>query len=179
MFWLSALGIMNVAVVGAGAAAAAQVIDEQVRRLVVRACVVAGIVAISTVGIYSLISGGHAPLGMENRMVQQLSSQLARSLPSLGGRHPVVRLGDGLLSVGAGVVLQLKRAGGPLAVAPEMVWLFGNSLAQTGNEDVLITISRTNQHLQLAARPRNITVAEYGGVFIDAVSLHDEPQFRP
>ena len=66
-----------------------------------------------------------------------------------------------------------------VTVAPEMTWLFGEALATTGGEDELLTISYAERHLANAARSGNVVIARAGEVFVDAISLIDEPQRRP
>ena len=59
-------------------------------------------------------------------------------------------------------------------------------LATTGGEDVLLTLCGPALHRELAARPRNVTLATFDGgpesgrspLFVDAISLVDAPEYR-
>ena len=132
------------------------------------------------IGARSVLSfAGRSSAVGEGAIVRDLVLQMAATLPTTGNRRPVVRLEEGMWSTGAGVILQLKRRGMPVSVAPEMEWLFGDSMKADGGEDLLLNISRAGRHEEIARRSHNVTLAESNRIFVDAVSLVDAPEERP
>ena len=88
-----------------------------------------------------------------------------------GTRKPLLRVGQDMWAIAAGLGLQLQLANREFAVEPGAVFLFTNEFAANGTEDAVITIAPESLHRQLVARPNNVVVASVDSVYIDAVSI--------
>ncbi|MGE0449023.1 MAG: hypothetical protein AB7Q29_05500, partial [Vicinamibacterales bacterium] len=186
IFWLSMVGIVNLAIVigelASDALATPRVLDAVRRhhpRLVI-ASAVAGVAAVALVGLDQLLLPHHNPVPRaEMDTVRDLMQQLAVNLPQTGNRQPVVRLHADMWSIGAGIVLQLKRQGLETTVIKEHAWLFDDGMTTTGREDILLDIVRADAREEIARRAMNVTLAQAHGVFVEGVSLVDAPGNRP
>lgn len=52
-------------------------------------------------------------------------------------------------------------------------------MTTTGREDILLDIVRDDARAEVSQRRKNVTLAQARGVFVDAVSLVDAPEYRP
>jgi hypothetical protein len=173
IFWLSMLGAVNVAL-ATGAWLAGR--GERFLRPAA-AAMVAGAAAIGT---YNLIEQTRqAPLDLPYAAVRSLSEQTLRGMASMGNRRPLVRL-DTEQGIGAGLLVALVKASTPFTVDAAVAPLYGPEWTTTGDEDALLTLCGPEEHAQLATRPHNVTLAYFDELplYVDAVSLVDEPQYR-
>jgi hypothetical protein len=184
VFWLSLLGVVNISVaLGEATAGLSRRLGAQGNQWIVRTATCLMLIDVLATGALPMMGPVDRAYdffssGIDGRNVRNLSTQLADALPN-AGHHPIVRSGEGMWAISAGLVLQMKRRHVPVSVAPEMVFLFGENLVADGREDLLLIVARRAEHEELAKLPFHITLAESAGVFVDAVSLADAPQFRP
>src|SRR5262249_11355129 len=113
--------------------------------------------------------------------VRRLTQEMRPALASMGARKPLVRIEGADWGIGVGLILQLARAGIPLATDGDFAARFDPNLAANGQEDVLMTLCGLEAHRQLATRPGSVTLATsnwHVRLYVDAVSLVDHPEFR-
>jgi hypothetical protein len=184
VFWLSLLGVVNVsAALGEVTAGLCRRLGEQGNLWFVRTATWLMLIDVIATGALPMMAPVDRPYdffssGIDGRNVRNLTTQLMDSLPN-AGQHPILRSGEGMWAISAGLVLQMKLRHVPVSVAPEMVFLFGENLVADGREDLLLIVARRTEHEELAKLPFHVTLAESGDVFVDAVSLVDAPRFRP
>lgn len=118
IFWLSIVGTVNLAVVLGELVSHGGIATRLTARLrrhapaVASVSAVAGLAGALIVGLDVLLLPHHTPAPRgEMDTVRDLMQQLTSTLPQSGNRQPVVRLHADMWSIGAGVVLQLKRQG--------------------------------------------------------------------
>lgn len=141
IFWLSAVGALNLALVAAAAFRRLSIAPQLVRQVGWGA------------GVLITISLSAAAFGALTRARQYGSGQRAMQAPRLVvsnatveylERHnvarPLFKLNSTSWLQAAGVVLHAYRRHGELAVSPEWVGVFGEALAPNGSEDVALEI---------------------------------------
>jgi hypothetical protein len=99
--------------------------------------------------------------------VRAVEGEIART----GAKRPKVLIDQPVWEPAAGVILQLRKKGTPIAVQPGLERLFSGTLAADGTEDLEITFCGGPCHERLAARPDNNVVLFGDGLAIDAVPL--------
>jgi hypothetical protein len=183
VFWLSIVGVLIAASVAAAVADTLAgdigVIVPRRAPVAVAGAMLAAAAAIGTTQFRHDMATWRAG-GLETT-ARSLSEQALAALPSLGGHRPLLRLDASSGPSSIGVLLQFAKASVPFAVDADRAPLFGARLAANGSEDILVTISGRDVHRKMLERPHNAVLAsaDRGSVFVDAVSLVDEPQFRP
>jgi hypothetical protein len=114
---------------------------------------------------------GQERLSRQESQVSTLSDSLRDYCERTGVRRPILRIGQNMWAMAAGLGLQLQLANRDFAVEREAVFLFTNQFAPNGTEDAIITIAPESLHRELAARPDNVVVASVDFVYLDAVSV--------
>lgn len=168
IFWCSVLGVLSAAVLVSAClpVTTAAAVARAGRITTILCCIGIGIL-----GIRELRAGFEPYPREESRVVEDLTGRLLTSLPRLDSSRPLVQVDSEAWGIAAGLVLQLKKRGHPVAIEPALVNLFGRPLAPNGSEDLLITIAGRSAHERLSRRSGNIVIAERRGVFLDAVRI--------
>jgi len=107
----------------------------------------------------------------QEREVSALFESLREYCERSGTRRPLLRIGQDMWAIAAGLGLQLQLANRDFAVEPSAVFLFTNEFAANGAEDAVITIAPESLHRELVARPDNVVVGAVDSVYLDAVSI--------
>jgi hypothetical protein len=176
LFWASALGAINLAVIlGAAAWPGDRWLSGRFTPgVVVAAASVVFVVASFALGfteLRTLAQRSHR-IDEEQTAVQALTRDTRIGLGQLRIHRPLFRLDGQAFAVGAGVVLQLQKARVSFAVTDHLISLFGRPFTVAGDEDADLTICSEAMHRQLARRPNNFTLAQYESVFfVDGVRL--------
>ena len=183
VFWLSLLGIADVAVLVASLASEFLRVDWTAwnRASVAASAAVVALVAVIGVGNHNQRVAASASLGGFESAARDLSLQTLHAMPVLGGQRPLLVIDSTAGAPAVGFVLQMvKRYPVPVKVDRDDAPLYGPRLAARGDEDLLVTISGADVHRDLISRPHNTVLANHGDqIFVDALSLVDEPQYRP
>lgn len=179
VFWISAIGLINAAVIVGWLGALLQTILPAVR---LRGATVAHTLALPSValvvGVAVLSVRELTPMRQrwlwvnpKERIVRALVNEIGPGLRRLAIRKPLVRVNlDGdLWGVAAGALLQLRKNGVPFAVSREIVSVFGQALSATGEEDWDVDFASPSLHAQLTGRPGNLLITEDHSVFVDAL----------
>src|SRR5262249_19270507 len=179
VFWISAIGVI-------GAALITTYVSELVMALVgnelfpvVAYHRVVGLAAVALfLGATTLAAIELTPMRQrwlwfnpKESIVRTLEKQVGPGLRRLAIQKPVTRIhldGD-LWGVAAGILLQMRKAGVPYSVSPEIVSVFGQALSARGDEDAELDFANPMLHTELAARPGNVLIAFDHSVFIDVV----------
>ncbi len=142
------------------------------------------VVATCAAGRAELIAATRPFGGSPEAAVQSLTEQVLRTLPSMGGRRTLIRLGAGE-GVSPGFLVAMSKTSMPFTIDAAAAPLYGPSLATTGDEDTLLTLCDLTLHRELVTRRQNVTLAMFDGglfgrapLFVDAVSLVDAPEYR-
>ena len=176
VFWIATLGALNGAVIVAGIAEAIGARMQRPwrvpRRLVATVSWMPVAMAVA-MGVYYLGNPrGFSPAQRtEDAQVRALAAGIQNYLRGNGVSKPLFRMDFRTWAVTAGIVLQLERAGVPLAVEDPAVPIFSDAVAPTGDEDAEITIALTPRHVELAERPDNRLIASYERYYADVVRV--------
>jgi hypothetical protein len=175
VFWLSAVGVLNVAVTFAAVplfTAAVTTSHPPRSGFVVTTVVVLWAAGTATLGSVTLINAerknAHDPL-REELMVRSLTEQTFTSLRQLGVEKPLLRVDGDSWEIGAGLVVQFVKAGHSVAV--DNATLFDRPWLATGSEDAVVTICGPALHRQLVIRSGNFVAAESPSIFLDGIKI--------
>jgi hypothetical protein len=166
VFWISALGAVNLAVfIAAFVVLVVPRSDLDARYgAAIQGLVIAGVAAIC----FAQAERGRAgrlPVTPTNPAVQRLALSM-REYVDRSGHKPLIRLSDATWSLAAGVLLQADRLGVPFAVEPAWMPMFPESFAATGEEDVEVEFGDSDEHLERinsGATP----IDSFSNVFLD------------
>jgi hypothetical protein len=168
---LVALGALNVAILTYAAVTAVWPASASWRQPLVAAACLTAIVACAAVGRQHFIDFTSFERRRSDTARIPATFEILRSfLEQRAISRPVVRMHGDAWADGAGIVLRLLQAGWPVTVADENRPAFPPALAATGQEDALVDITpREGMHLELAARPGNITLRDRHPLFVDVI----------
>jgi len=171
VFWMGGIGAISV---GLFAAAVISFVDAPALPRWFSSVATHAAVAVTTlVAVLAAAPGMRSrdagALSQDSERARAISEALVGAWPSLGMQRPMVRIDDPVWAVGAGVILQLEKKGMPLVA--EDAALFGAELAPDGSEDGLVVITGTEGHTLLDRKPGVRPVAEFQGVFVDALKM--------
>jgi hypothetical protein len=121
--------------------------------------------------IWRIPTGPPERLTRQERQVSTLFDNLREHCERSGIRRPLLRVGQDMWAIAAGLGLQLQLANRDFAIERSALFLFTNDFAANGTEDAVITIAPESLHRKLVARPDNIVVASVDSVYLDAVSI--------
>jgi hypothetical protein len=121
--------------------------------------------------IWQIPTGPPERLARHERQVSALFDNLRDYCERSGIRRPLLRIGQDMWAIAAGLGLQLQLANRDFAVERGAVFLFTNEFAANGTEDAVITIAPESLHRELVVRPNNVVVASVDSVYLDAVSI--------
>jgi hypothetical protein len=174
VFWLGALGAVNMGVIVATAiGAAARRWPVKARAGAVDALGGSAIAAFAALSLIHFTQFTSAELRRSDRARIPATFVLLRDhVASEGLTKPLFRFQGDAWSEGAGIVLRWLQAGKPLAVDPAATAMFTNRFTSTGEEDAEVTLSsREGQHDALTARPGNVVLRDRHPLFVDVVPL--------
>ncbi len=175
IFWLAALGAINLAVIGAAGLRA--IWSTRLIRWNPGARVaMTGCVVVMLLGLYAGVRDLRDLTAFELR--RQERSTIVATYESIRDyvrgediRKPLITIDSPLWSHAAGVVLRLQQDGTPVALSDEWLPMFTRAYAATGAEDAVVSIGREGLHVERSARPGNVVVFERRGVYVDAIRL--------
>jgi hypothetical protein len=168
VFWLSALGLLNVGIVVA-------VLFERVlagRSGVERAhapalhasgggwrilSAAAAIVLVGA-GVAAGAAGMHRALlrarGPEDHAIDVVAAEFVRQTTDAGIHRPLVRIDQSIWPIAAGALLEIAKSRRPFAVDDAWVPMYGEAFAATGREDGLVTIGGSTSAPVVSVAPR-------------------------
>jgi hypothetical protein len=175
VFWLSVVGVLNVAVTIATVPSARWATPRpRVGALVVTAVAVLLAVGIVTLGVNELTGTEREHANnpsLEELTVRSLTQQTFAVLRQLDIEKPLLRLDGDTWGIAAGMLVQFVKAGHPVAVDKSSITLFDRPWLATGNEDAVLTVCGPVRHRQLAMRSGNFVAAESELVFVDGIRI--------
>jgi hypothetical protein len=101
--------------------------------------------------------------------MEDVSLAVRGEIARAGARKPKVLIDQPVWDAAAGVILQLRKNGTPVAVEPGLDRMFSGTTAADGSEDLEIAFCGGPCHERLAARAGNNVVWNADGVAIDAI----------
>lgn len=167
IFWVSALGAFNLAVL------VNELLDLAWRRPIpwsrpmALAASAALWLAVAGIGVHQLrlAAARAAAPGLHERGAMTLSEQVREYFRNQGDMKPLIRIDPPVWADAAGVVVTLQKMGVPFRIDRGWQFMFTDVLAPRGDENVTLTIGREGVRDQLVAESGAITIGEYGGVF--------------
>jgi hypothetical protein len=172
MFWMSAVGVLNVAVI-AGAPLAGLGTN---RRLLVPAAAVVTIVVTgeavrSVLELKRMADRTHMTTRAGAR-IERATQAVEAEIRRTGARRPKILIDQRVWEPAAGVILQLRKKGATVAVQPGLERMLSGTLAADGREDLEITFCGGPCHENLVSRAGNTVVLFGDGLAIDAIGLN-------
>jgi hypothetical protein len=182
-FWLSILGVIDLACIAtAGAEAVSRRMPCDWRLPPPRISGLALVTAIALIACVPFVrSARTSGIGEEEAIISRLVPPFLFEMPQTGNHNPHVRFGVAMWSQATGMILQLSKAGVDFTLEPGMLLFFGEHRAPNGHEDALVDVVGEARHQELLKRPGNVVLArdDRSGIYIDEVSLVDFPGYRP
>ena len=174
VFWITALGVLNAGIIGGSVVCVAL---DRFRHLTAGPAWTRALVQGLPVGVAAFLCLnqidrarlGHLPVTLSSPYAARFSSSVRVFLDDHHFHRPLMIIGSDVWSMAAGVLLELDRAGVPVAVEHDWLEVFPPPFAADGREDVDLSVSDTDEHLVLAARPGNMLVTRSETIYIDAL----------
>jgi hypothetical protein len=175
IFWLSALGALNLAIIGAAGL-------EQLARMRLGQWNMPWAATAGSIVLLMLV----LQLGMihlrdlttferrrtERVRIPETYGSIRDYLRRQAIRKPLIDIEGDTWGDGAGVLLRLLQDGTSAAVTDSSVRLFTDAFRANGNEDALVTMSsREGRHQAMASRPGNLSLRDARPPFVNAVRL--------
>lgn len=172
VFWISALGVLNTAVIiDALLTALWPKVGAVPMRTSAFACGALLMAALS-LGVSQLQAVNDRSLSPGNDEVA--AETLGQEIVKYAQARPASKLRldiDGpAWPVAAGVIVELQKAKVPFTVREDAVWMFGEMVAPRGDESSVIAISAPVRHRELSVQPSTLTIAERRDYFADVVA---------
>jgi hypothetical protein len=177
IFWLSALGSLNLAVIGAAWLRGRVMfrVDWWAGAIAVPACVALLVLGLA-IGVNHLRDFTAFELRRTERSVILAAHASIRDyLRRENVERPLLRVDNEAWSESAGVLLRLYRDGTAFAVTDASLPMFTNAFSTTGREDAVVTIGPESVHRQLAGQPSNVVLLEAHPVYVDAMRIAPVP----
>ena len=181
IFWISVSSMVNMAaLLGTFFSWASNGLKRRGKRVprLVGQVLVAGFGLLMFVhGAWHLDDSHQRTLRGEGRFYRQRESSrslflaIANELRTVGQSTALIRIRQPAWEEGAGVVLQLYKAGIPLAVEDQRLYMFTDALPATGEEDLEFFLTDANVPPDLSATPPYRLVAEERGTLLYMRSL--------
>jgi uncharacterized transporter YbjL len=180
IFWLAGIGAINAAVI---VAAIIEAFEERFsphwifdRRLAALACAltIAG-------GVWLGVRDLRHLTGRElsQRRTIETVDAMYRSVREYLNQHqlskPLLRVDNRFYDLGAATIVRLRKAGVPLAVDDDWVWMYTDTFRVSGDEDAALLIATPATHLELIARPGNVALLDRDPVFVHAFPITRDP----
>lgn len=141
IFWMSALGVLNVAVI-AGSVALASLSHARVRpsRFTAATCVLAFLVVAmaGAAGMRHMLGRSRT---VDDHSVDVLTESIERYLSTANVRRPLFHIEPPIWPIAAGALLQIDKRHVRFAVGDRWTTMFGESFAPDGSEDAELTMT--------------------------------------
>ena len=176
VFWLSAVGVVHVAVM---VAAALTVLGDKwawVRARIGPAAAAVSLLLVAWFAVVGLVD--LSDLRRRPRQARVTDAAIAEGAGAIGvemdrlaAQRPLVAIDARVWMTAAGVILELRKRGVEVAVEPRLVSMFPGTTSPDGTEDVEISFCGGPCHETAAARPGNVVLMLNGVMAIDARPL--------
>jgi hypothetical protein len=178
LFWLSAIGALHLGIIcGAAALHLRTLARDRLQFIDAAAPAVCGVLmaTVAFVGFSQLerARAGLLSVTHADPAAQQFAARLRDYFGNNGVMKPLFRIAEGepVWGMVAGILLELDRAGVPVAVEQSWMPMFPQTFAATGSEDIEITASDPSTYEAVAARPGNVPLAHSETVHFDAIPI--------
>jgi len=140
VFWISALGALNVAAAAGGtlALAAERARAWQLAARIAAGALVATAVVVGAAGMNGVRHRGRTP---DDHAVDAVTEGIQRAFTESGAHRPLFRIEGDIWPIAAGALLQLDKVRQPFAVDEPWVNVFGDQFRAIGREDAVLTIA--------------------------------------
>jgi hypothetical protein len=175
IFWLTALGALNLAIIGA--AALEQLARTRLEHWTVRWAATAGCVVLLTLVLQLGVTHLRDLTAFERRRTER--ARIPATYGSIRDyvrkeaiRKPLIDIDGDVWSDGAGVLLRFLQDGTSAAVTDSSVRMFTDAFRVNGDEDALVTISsHEGRQQEMASRPGNVALRDARHPYVNAVRL--------
>jgi hypothetical protein len=169
IFWISAVGAINFAVIVSGTA---RFSSSRLAPVVVAAVLcLLGVASINAFTTLTQTADASRHPNVQSQAVRSLTRQLVTSLRERGINKPLFVVAGETWKVAAGIFLELYKQRIPFAVTDHLLLIFEQPLRADGSEDAWITIGEPSVHERMSAREGNVVFAQEGEVYIDGLDF--------
>lgn len=167
VFWMSAVGLL------AATAIVANALTFLRNRHVAAAAAAVFLAGWTIAGFSELkaVTGRSHRITGGDETVRDGASEIRAGLARAGAKKPFIRIDQYVWGDAAGIVLQLRKAGVPLALEDDWAWMFDDALAARGDEDAEVSISGGPVHERNARRPGNVGLVLNDHIAIDLLKI--------
>jgi hypothetical protein len=167
IFWISGLGVMNVAVLlDAGLGTLPLAGRLTVRAAAAGGALVWGIAALLGVQLLQERAARAADPTPEERRAHYFASEVVAYLRQHPGVKPLIRIDQDAWHLAAGATVQLRKENLPFAVESAWLSMFGEAVAPQGDENAVIVFATEQRHDAIMRRPGRTLLAEWRGLFV-------------
>jgi hypothetical protein len=167
VFWMTALGALNLAVLAAVIVDAIGWHSSMLPAWTVRAAGVVLLSAAGSIGLLALRQAAalsHHP-STESIAATNVAADVEQFLTAQGVSRPLIRFDQDAWGMVAGVVLRLQKAGVPVAVENDWLVMFTPAFQASGREPLEIAIVGAGEHVRLSSRPGDQVLASRPPLF--------------
>ena len=174
VFWISGLGVLNLALLAALAAGAGfkrqAVVTSSSRWPAVAAVALTAVAAIAGVRQFRDAVAGASNPGADSGVVTSVAADLRTYLREQHIERPLIKLDQDAWGMAAGVILQLQKANVPLAVEDDWLVMFTPVFAATGHEAVTLMIAGREQHVRMQGGADAKVAVAHDPIYVHVVS---------
>lgn len=170
VFWIAVVGALNAGAILAWPLTAAGFDRWPTASAVVLIVLLAGLAADGVNELRLMVARSHS-LSANDRLVRNLTTAVDGEIARSGSRRTTILIDQRVWPAAAGVVLQLRKKGRPIAVEPDLAHMFSGTLAADGSEDLEVSFCGGPCHERESARPGNVVVWLGEGIAVDAIKL--------
>jgi hypothetical protein len=173
IFWISALGALNAAVIVASIAGLAGPHAQRnltlpataVCAVLLAVCAAAGLAGLADIRARSRAADG------QQSAIARAAAGVREYVRAEGIDRPFVDVDQKSWGLAAGVLLQLQKAGVGYAVDDDWVPMFTDAAKATGREERALSIAGAERHVMIAGQPGVVAVVASDPVYVDAYGV--------
>jgi hypothetical protein len=188
VFWISAIGVVNVAIVATAVLSEAAVaLSGSVERIRSSGTVwnrlsrgwpyeafaqgaAFAAIGLVCVGQMERARAGRLPVTATAPAVERLAGSVRVYLEWQKTHKPLVHLGEDTWGLSAGVLLQMDREGRDFAIEDSWMPMFPQSFARAGDEDAEIAFGNADEHLARGRVPGVEPIGTFSNLYIDGLT---------
>jgi hypothetical protein len=163
LFWLSAVGLVAVAVIVSGLV---QPRLHNVSKAAIAAITVLLYAASCAVTFRAFADRAQPYRTTESRTVETLTGGVMDAVRNALVDRILLEADPKAWDIAAGIVLHLSKADIDVRVDPKLVWLYGAPYQPDGRENTLLTVAMADKHKNVMQQPGRVLLAERNGVFV-------------
>ena len=174
VFWISAIGALNLGVVAAALAAPiSRVVSTRWSPLaswggLANGALIGGCMAICLLQV-ERARQGRLPVTATSAVVERMAVGVRQYLAEAHATRPLIRIGEDNWGLTAGVLLELDREGVRFAIEDNWLSMFPQSFAANRTEDAEVGFGNSDEHLQRSSIPGSVFITSFSSTYVDGL----------